>query len=232
MSGMKQFDAGQNLKQMAERTGKTHALVIALYEGDIADRLGPHAVYLYSSEELATLAALRMLEGAGYQFRDFPQGFVGTTDEQQATALDAFQYELQSTEYFHVFPIKGSVQPIADSDVEYLEGTKAADAAGLRDAVLAIGLERLRQHRKGRTDERDDTQTSGELLQCGVLVCLDVLGLELSPLSQTIVSSWPEERAEHIAEKYGDDHIRRLTIAGAMIAAEIDRLQRKKAASA
>jgi hypothetical protein len=36
---------------------------------------------------------------------------------------------------------------------------------------------------------------------------------------------WPCERAEHVKEKYGSDLVSRLAIAGALLAAEIDRLQ-------
>lgn len=87
-----------------------------------------------------------------------------------------------------------------------------------------IAKERECQQRK-YSQGSDVRQFDGELLRCGILVALDVAGLSLSPASKvTGVDWWPEQRASRVAEKYGDDHIRRLVVAGALIAAEIDRL--------
>lgn len=97
-----------------------------------------------------------------------------------------------------------------------------------------IAEERARQiHEKGWTAENDDRQESGELLECAVAIADEVYaGCEHTPgdtLCPESANHWPISRAFHVKKKYGRDHIRRLVIAGALIAAEIDRLQRAKA---
>jgi hypothetical protein len=85
-----------------------------------------------------------------------------------------------------------------------------------------IAAERQRQIAEcGRTATQDDAQSDGQLLECAVLIA-DSVACGLSG------HAWPAQRASHVIAKYGADHIRRLTIAGALIAAEIDRLQREK----
>lgn len=133
---------------------------------------------------------------------------------------------------------------------ENFEATPAAEAAMVIDKLKArvselerhhwpthgagfIAAERSRQFmRKGYDTLHDDEHTDGSLLVAGILIACGVADLELTVGPPDLNGPWPDQLAMHVAAKYGDDHIRRLTIAGAMIAAEIDRLQRAKATSA
>lgn len=92
-----------------------------------------------------------------------------------------------------------------------------------------IMIERTRQvNDKGWTPEKDDLQIEDELVECSTYILEDYLaGVDNAPVPA--IDSWPLQRAAHVRNKYGPDHIRRLTIAGALIAAEIDRLQRLNA---
>ncbi len=89
-------------------------------------------------------------------------------------------------------------------------------------AVELIEQERRRQIlAKGWTAEHDDTQRHAELARCADLI---LQGL-YSGISAG-VDPWPGERAKHVNQKYAKDAVKQLTIAGALIAAEIDRLLR------
>lgn len=112
----------------------------------------------------------------------------------------------------------------------------------LAGAVLGIGQsgvglihrERLRQihedHRGARyTAEHDDQHTDGSILVAAGMIAMDVSGGTHTTdpeLEHDEDAEWTERLAAHVQRKYADDPIRRLAIAGAMIAAEIDRLQR------
>lgn len=109
-----------------------------------------------------------------------------------------------------------------------------------------IAAERARQvAAKGYTPERDDRQTGYQLTECAHLILQDLWddmeidGFEADdsidspvgpgpdlPAVPGVTDGWPARRADHVAEKYGADYRRRLVIAGALIAAEIDRLDR------
>jgi hypothetical protein len=106
------------------------------------------------------------------------------------------------------------------------EGPSAAYHPDAPDGAELIADERDRQLSNGWVAASDDRQTDGQLLDCAVRVATDVLG----DCAQ-VRRCWPHERATHVREKYGSDYIRRLTIAGALIAAEIDRLRRAGAVS-
>ena len=103
----------------------------------------------------------------------------------------------------------------------------AAGGGGKGGTAVTSGIdlivdERRRQvESEGWTPEHDDGHADGSLVEAAYLI---VEKLTTTPLSG---ASWPHELSEHVARKYADDPIRRLTIAGALIAAEIDRLQRK-----
>lgn len=91
--------------------------------------------------------------------------------------------------------------------------------------IELITAERLTQVAvKGWTPENDDRNISGELLECAILIAGDVRADDKTEITDT----WPVERASHVAKKHGDNIIHRLTIAGALIAAEIDRRLRAK----
>lgn len=90
-----------------------------------------------------------------------------------------------------------------------------------------IAAERERQvNEKGWTAEKDDLQTDGEILECAVKIADEVFNGDDSPIPMRPYHEWPIERSNYVRNKYGTDHIRRLVIAGALIAAEIDRLLR------
>jgi hypothetical protein len=93
-----------------------------------------------------------------------------------------------------------------------------------------IAQERRRQVLRKRYDaEHDDAHGDGSLLHAGVLLALDVAGLELAGVDPpSLDGPWPDCLLLHARAKHGDDEVRLLTIAGAMIAAEIDRLNRAK----
>lgn len=89
--------------------------------------------------------------------------------------------------------------------------------------VELIALERQRQvEREGYDAAHDDSHDGAELLQAAVWYldngCEYDFGLRLPP--------WPWEPSSW---KPSDDRIRQLVKAGALIAAEIDRLQRRYA---
>lgn len=90
------------------------------------------------------------------------------------------------------------------------------------DGVELIEQERGRQvAEKGYAARGDDRHVGFELSECARLIIGDLLS------EQTAGSQmWPLQRAGHVRNKYHADPIRRLTIAGALIAAEIDRLLR------
>ena len=97
--------------------------------------------------------------------------------------------------------------------------------------VELIREERLRQiTEEGWTAEHDDTHDKGEMVQAAVCYayaeCLQALGLK--PENATNRQRWPWA---FIWWKPSLDPVRNLVKAGALIAAEIDRLQRKKGGS-
>lgn len=96
----------------------------------------------------------------------------------------------------------------------------------LANGVELIEIERSRQVTDcGWTAENDDKQTGAELIACADRIIAEVLEKDDSEANRSS-DYWPHERASHIRNKYGSNHIRRLVIAGALVAAEIDRLQR------
>lgn len=98
------------------------------------------------------------------------------------------------------------------------------------DAVQLVAFERTRQCiDKGYTPEHDDEHRDGSLLHAGILLALDVAGHELKGCDPPDLSGpWPDALCLHVREKHPGDDIRRLTIAVAMICAEIDRLIRDR----
>jgi hypothetical protein len=93
-----------------------------------------------------------------------------------------------------------------------------------------IAQERRRQVFRKRYDAgHDDAHGDGSLLHAGILLACEVAGLELAGADPpSLDGPWPDWLLLHAREKYGDDEVRLLAIAGAMIAAEIDRLTRAK----
>ena len=90
-----------------------------------------------------------------------------------------------------------------------------------------IAAERQRQiDVEGWTAEHDAQHTNGELLQATICYTSYALGLILGQPYPKIKGSWPWDFQYW---KPGADPICNLIKAGALIAAEIDRLQRKRA---
>ncbi len=92
----------------------------------------------------------------------------------------------------------------------------------------AIIRERAKQVlKKGYGPEWDDVHTDGSLLIAALLIACEVAGHELKDVEPPSADGpWPDTLALHVKSKYDSDPCRRLAIAGALIAAEIDRLRR------
>ena len=92
----------------------------------------------------------------------------------------------------------------------------------MKDGIQLITEERIRQLcKEGWTDEHDDTHDMGELRRAGAAYAL---AANAGP-DALIPASWPWSQRWW---KPSADPIRNLVKGGALIAAEIDRLQRKK----
>lgn len=93
-----------------------------------------------------------------------------------------------------------------------------------KTGVERIAAERKKQIEVYRWD--DSGNNHFQLTDCALMIAQDVAAKQVEGLNRPDGDNyWPAARAEHIREKYGDDIISRLAIAGALIAAEIDRLQ-------
>lgn len=87
--------------------------------------------------------------------------------------------------------------------------------------VGLIAAERLRQvEQEGWTPEHDDSHVRGELATVAAELVVDGTGAE-------VVSPDGDWDPWNLVVHHREDRIRQLVIAGALIAAEIDRLQRK-----
>lgn len=92
-----------------------------------------------------------------------------------------------------------------------------------------IAAERERQiHKEGWTPEHDDEHNHGELVDAAICYCAASSSVlfGLKPI-HAMRLRWPWDKEWW---KPSDDPIRNLEKAGALIAAEIDRLQRARAA--
>jgi hypothetical protein len=93
------------------------------------------------------------------------------------------------------------------------------------DAIHLIARERTRQKtQEGWTDEHDDEHDNGELVEAAV-----TYALEATFNAPTVAGTWKEQFWPWDDEWFklkDNDPIRNLVKAGALIAAEIDRLQR------
>lgn len=96
--------------------------------------------------------------------------------------------------------------------------------------VELIAAERTRQiEEKGYTAELDDRWDNLALVFCADMIIGDYISEQggVPPEDAPAHLGWHAERANHVRKKYGPDYITRLKIAGAFIAAEIDRLTRR-----
>jgi hypothetical protein len=105
------------------------------------------------------------------------------------------------------------------SDREVVD--EAGRRIGMTNGMELIAAERQRQMTaEGWTPEHDDTHTHGQLLSAAY--CYFWMARDLEKVT-TCPFAWPWERSWW---KPSDDPVRNLVKAGALIAAEIDRLQR------
>lgn len=109
----------------------------------------------------------------------------------------------------------------------------------MKTGIELITDERFRQVAKeGWTPEHDDTHKNGELIEAAGIYAMvasaEVRGSTASEwpfgmvISGELIMQWPWDEKWY---KPSDDPIRNLVRAGALIAAEIDRLQRLQAAN-
>ncbi len=95
-----------------------------------------------------------------------------------------------------------------------------------------IAAERQRQiEQEGWTAEHDDQHTEGELAWAAVCYAAPgwVFRRAVSEREETLYfDPWPETWGKHWDKRCKHSRIRELEIAGALIAAEIDRLLRKR----
>ena len=102
--------------------------------------------------------------------------------------------------------------------------------------VELIAVERKRQiEAEGWTPEHDDGHTEGELVEAAIRYAYEGIrrGLDPSEVTDFNLPKWPWDRASWKPSATRGvirrpDAIRNLAKAGALIAAEIDRLQREK----
>jgi hypothetical protein len=92
-------------------------------------------------------------------------------------------------------------------------------------AKLIAGERRRQVKEKGYTSKHDDGHDDGSIPVCAAAIALNSEHYATIQYAR-FKRGWHEERASYVARKYADDRVRQLVIAGALIAAEIDRLQR------
>lgn len=96
----------------------------------------------------------------------------------------------------------------------------------MKTGIELMAEERQRHVRvEGYDAVHDDTHVDGSLADFASLIASTDVPDD-GPRA-AIALPWQYDRAEYIKRKYADDRIRQLVIAGAVCAAEIDRLQRK-----
>ncbi len=90
------------------------------------------------------------------------------------------------------------------------------------NALEMIHVERARQIQKGYDAAHDDSHGNGEILSAVAELIDDVREAR----GNWGMEKWIDDLQAHVAVKYGDDYKRRLVIAAAMLAAEIERIDR------
>jgi hypothetical protein len=107
--------------------------------------------------------------------------------------------------------------------------TKTAKATSVGIIELLSGVELIRNERQRQlliehwTPEHDDTHRSGALAKTAAQLAVDGTDAQ-------VVDSLDEPDAWGLVKKHRGDRIKQLMIAGALIAAEIDRVKRLKQA--
>jgi len=119
----------------------------------------------------------------------------------------------------------GCGQIILADDEEEFNAVMRLHFCGMAKPAGGMGLisaERYRRLVKGYDAAHDDKHTDDSLADlAAVLASTFIIQDEWIPLPE-----WATERLAYIKRKWGHDRIKILTISGALIAAEIDRLQR------
>jgi hypothetical protein len=96
----------------------------------------------------------------------------------------------------------------------------------MKTGIELIAEERQRQiDKEGWTPEHDDTHGAGEMSAAAGVYALMASGYHTQNPKELIANYWPPEWADWFKPK---DRLSNLVRAGALIAAEIDRLNRKK----
>lgn len=126
-----------------------------------------------------------------------------------------------------------ALEPPEREFFETTENARSADARTENDGAMLIALERLRQvSLEGFTEEVDDAYGRGELAEAAVCyadlaINQQLTGMTPAEAKENAARLWPWDRDGFNPK---DDPIRNLVRAGALIAAEIDRLKRLKRA--
>lgn len=160
-----------------------------------------------------TYTIVAILNEAGYEL-------LGATDEQTAEHLACYGGAGKTPRHLDETPAPESLLD------DLALNRRRADAARMTGSVL-IHAERWRQQdEEGWTPEHDDDHTGAELIQAAVAYAL--AATPDSPCSEDepadfAVNWWPWDQTWW---KPSDDPIPNLVKAGALLAAEIDRLQR------
>lgn len=94
------------------------------------------------------------------------------------------------------------------------------------NGVWLIGQERVRQlTEEGYNAAHDDAHTKGEIAVCAAMLAAYDTECQVESRGEAIRDTWMAELVHKYSRK---TPVERLIVAGAMIAAEIDRLERKK----
>lgn len=117
-------------------------------------------------------------------------------------------------ERLEIAGLKAEIDRLRDQTTEDFKEAQRSNG------ISCIIAERARQiYDKGYDAAHDDAHADGSIATCAGLIALDDPDLGVD-------DGWEDTTAEHVLTKYAGDRIRQLSIAGALIAAEIDRLRR------
>ena len=92
----------------------------------------------------------------------------------------------------------------------------------MKTGIELIADERQNQVAKGYDARHDDEHDDESLAQLAAFLAVPDDDL----CARVAMAPWAAKYADHIRDKWGGDRIHQLVIAGALIAAEIERLQR------
>lgn len=96
-------------------------------------------------------------------------------------------------------------------------------------ASQLIDVERQRQFRKGFDSRSDEKYKNKELLTASSLIIMDVLSGDQDCVDEDDdPDGFPQKLALKVRNKYSINYQQRLVIAGAMLCAEIERIERMK----